>query len=124
MCIRDRIIISGFLSGSETALTATSKPRILLKIKKGNKRANFVLKMIDNLDNTYVHPTEISFLSVYDDLNSIYSSNFIYSTTIQYSSSVLLVCTHGHRIEVERLGHNFLIFDRKRTDSIAREQIL
>ena len=30
--------------------------------------------MIDKLDNTYVHPTEISFLSVYDDLNSIYSS--------------------------------------------------
>ena len=32
--------------------------------------------MIDKIDNTYVHPTEISFLSVYDDLNSIYPINF------------------------------------------------
>ena len=34
------IIISGFLSGSETALTASSKPRIVLKYKKGNKKEN------------------------------------------------------------------------------------
>ena len=33
--------MSGFLSGSETALTATSKPRIRLKHKKGDKRAKF-----------------------------------------------------------------------------------
>ena len=38
------ILLSGFFSGSETALTATSKPRILLKFKKGNnpKIVNFV----------------------------------------------------------------------------------
>ena len=51
-CLIVLIIISGFLSGSETALTATSKPRILLKFKKGNKKAGFVLKILDNLSNT------------------------------------------------------------------------
>ena len=45
------IVISGFLSGSETALTASSKPRILLKHKKGNKKAKYVLKILDNLEN-------------------------------------------------------------------------
>ena len=45
------IILSGFLSGSETALTATSKPRILFKYKKGDKKAKFVLKILDNLED-------------------------------------------------------------------------
>ncbi len=45
------ITLSGFLSGSETALTATSKPRIQLKFKKGDKRAKYVLKILNNLDN-------------------------------------------------------------------------
>ena len=51
ICLFILIILSGFLSGSETALTATSKPRILLKFKKGNKRAGYVLKILNNLDN-------------------------------------------------------------------------
>jgi len=42
----------------------------------GRTGSSIFSRMIDKLDNTYVHPTEISFLSVYDDLNSIYSSNF------------------------------------------------
>ena len=50
-CLFILIILSGFLSGSETALTATSKPRILFKHKKGDKKAKFVLKILDNLDN-------------------------------------------------------------------------
>ena len=33
-CLLILIVLSGFLSGSETALTATSKARILLKFKK------------------------------------------------------------------------------------------
>ena len=41
------ILISGFLSGSETAITAVSKPRIISKIKQGNKRAIYVKKIID-----------------------------------------------------------------------------
>ena len=51
ICLFILIVLSGFLSGSETALTATSKPRILLKFKKGDKRAKFVLKILNNLDN-------------------------------------------------------------------------
>ena len=51
VCLFILIVLSGFLSGSETALTATSKPRILLKLKKGNQRAEFVLKILNNLDN-------------------------------------------------------------------------
>ena len=45
------ILLSGFLSGSETAITATSKARIISKIKKGSKRANFVKKIIDEKDS-------------------------------------------------------------------------
>ena len=42
------IIVSGFLSGSETAITAISKARIISKLKKGNKAAKYVKKIIDN----------------------------------------------------------------------------
>ena len=45
------IILSGFLSGSETAITATSKARIIYKIKKGSKRAEYVLKILNEKDN-------------------------------------------------------------------------
>ena len=44
------IIISGFLSGSETAITAISKARIISKLKKGNKAAKYVKKIIDSKD--------------------------------------------------------------------------
>ncbi len=44
-------MLSGFLSGSETAITATSKPRIIWQTKKGNKRANYVLKILNQKDN-------------------------------------------------------------------------
>ena len=44
------VILSGFLSGSETAITATSKARILYK-KKGSKRAGYVLELLDKKDN-------------------------------------------------------------------------
>ena len=42
------ILVSGFLSGSETAITATSKARINSKIKKGSQKAKYVKKIIDN----------------------------------------------------------------------------
>ena len=45
------IILSGFLSGSETAITATSKARILYKKKKGSKRAGYVLELLNKKDN-------------------------------------------------------------------------
>ena len=45
------ILISGFLSGSETAITAASKARIVLKIKKGSAKAQYVKKIIDNKDS-------------------------------------------------------------------------
>ena len=44
------IIISGFLSGSETAITATSKARIVSKIKKGSQKAEYLKKIIDRKD--------------------------------------------------------------------------
>ena len=40
------VIISGFLSGSETAITAASKARIISKIKKGNKKSKYLKKII------------------------------------------------------------------------------
>ena len=90
MCIRDRstitiiliiclfilIVLSGFLSGSETALTATSKPRILLKLKKGEKKANFVLKILDNLDDV------ISALLVTSNMVNILASSL--ATAVLY----------------------------------------
>ena len=45
------VLISGFLSGSETAITATSKARIISKIKKGSKNADYVLKILNNKDS-------------------------------------------------------------------------
>ncbi len=45
------VVLSGFLSGSETAITATSKARILYKKKKGSKRAVYVLELLDKKDN-------------------------------------------------------------------------
>ncbi len=45
------VTLSGFLSGSETAITATSKARILYKKKKGSKRAGYVLELLDKKDN-------------------------------------------------------------------------
>ena len=40
------ILISGFLSGSETAITAASKARIVLKLKKGSLKAQYVKKLL------------------------------------------------------------------------------
>ncbi|MDC3131627.1 CNNM domain-containing protein [Pelagibacteraceae bacterium] len=45
------IFLSGFLSGSETAITAASKARIIYKIKKGDKKAKYVLKILNQKDN-------------------------------------------------------------------------
>ena len=41
------VLLSAFLSGSETAITAASKARIVSKIKKGSLRANYVLKILN-----------------------------------------------------------------------------
>ena len=70
------ILLSGFFSGSETALTATSKPRILLKFKKGNKKAKFVLKILDNIENV------ISALLISNNLVNILASSL--ATAILY----------------------------------------
>ena len=45
------VLLSAFLSGSETAITATSKARIVSKIKKGSQRANYVLKILNQKDS-------------------------------------------------------------------------
>ena len=45
------VLLSGFLSGSETAITATSKARIIYKIKKGSKSAEYVLRILNKKDN-------------------------------------------------------------------------
>ena len=41
------VLLSAFLSGSETAITATSEARIVSKIKKGSRRADYVLKILN-----------------------------------------------------------------------------
>ena len=76
ICLALLIVISGFLSGSETALTASSKPRILLKFKKGDKKAKFLLKILDNLENV------ISSLLLSNNLVNILASSL--STAILY----------------------------------------
>ena len=76
ICLFILIVLSGFLSGSETALTATSKPRILLKFKKGNKRAEYVLKILNNLDNV------ISSLLLSNNLVNILASSL--ATAVLY----------------------------------------
>ena len=76
ICLGLLIIISGFLSGSETALTATSKPRIFLKFKKGNKRAKYLLKILDNLENV------ISALLLSNNLVNILASSL--ATAVLY----------------------------------------
>ena len=76
ICLFILIVLSGFLSGSETALTATSKARILLKFKKGNKRAEYVLKILNNLDNV------ISSLLLSNNLVNILASSL--ATAVLY----------------------------------------
>ena len=76
ICLGVLIIISGFLSGSETALTATSKPRIFLKFKKGNKRAKYLLKILDSLENV------ISALLLSNNLVNILASSL--ATAVLY----------------------------------------
>ncbi len=70
------VVISGFLSGSETALTASSKPRILLKYKKGVKKAKYTLKILDNLENV------ISALLLSNNLVNILASSL--ATAVLY----------------------------------------
>ncbi|PPR50323.1 MAG: hypothetical protein CFH20_00942, partial [Alphaproteobacteria bacterium MarineAlpha5_Bin10] len=45
------VVISGFFSGSETAITAVSKARIYSKLKQGDNRASFVKKLIDKKED-------------------------------------------------------------------------
>ncbi|MBI04564.1 MAG: hypothetical protein CMI96_01965 [Pelagibacteraceae bacterium] len=70
------VVISGFLSGSETAITATSKARIISKIKKGSKRAEFVLKILNQKDNV------ISSLLLSNNLVNILASSL--ATAVLY----------------------------------------
>ena len=60
LCLFILIILSGFLSGSETALTATSKPRILFKYKKGHKKAKFVQITNAGMKESHVHDVSIT----------------------------------------------------------------
>ena len=76
ICLFLLIVLSAFLSGSETALTATTKARILLKLKKGEKKANFVLKILDNLDDV------ISALLVTSNMVNILASSL--ATAVLY----------------------------------------
>ncbi len=63
------IFLSGFLSGSETAITAVSKARITYQHKRGSKRASYVLKILDEKDNV------ISSLLLSNNLVNILSSS-------------------------------------------------
>ncbi len=44
------VLISGFLSGSETALTAASRPRILQRLQDGDTRAEATLSLMDRYE--------------------------------------------------------------------------
>ena len=63
------IILSGIMSGSETALTAVSKPRIISKATQGSKRAIYVKNLINNKENT------ISLLLLSNNLVNILASS-------------------------------------------------
>ena len=63
------ILLSGFLSGSETAITAASKAKIISKIKKGSKKANYVKKIIDKKE------TVISSLLLSNNLVNVLASS-------------------------------------------------
>ena len=62
------ILLSGFLSGSETAITAASKARVISKIKKGSKSAIYLKKIIDKKE------TVISSLLLSNNLVNILAS--------------------------------------------------
>ena len=64
------VLLSAFLSGSETAITATSKARIVSKIKKGSRRAHYVLKILNNKDSVISSLFKLSY-----SLNNFCSSN-------------------------------------------------
>ena len=63
------ILLSGLLSGSETAITAASKARVISKIKKGSKKANYLKKIIDKKE------TVISSLLLSNNLVNILASS-------------------------------------------------
>jgi len=63
------ILLSGFLSGSETAITAASKARVISKIKKGSKSAKYLKKIIDKKE------TVISSLLLSNNLVNILASS-------------------------------------------------
>ena len=63
------ILLSGFLSGSETAITAASKARVISKIKKGSKKANYLKIIIDKKE------TVISSLLLSNNLVNILASS-------------------------------------------------
>ena len=63
------ILLSGFLSGSETAITAASKARVISKIKKGSKGAKYLKKIIDKKE------TVISSLLLSNNLVNILASS-------------------------------------------------
>ena len=72
------VLVSGFFSGSETALTAVSKPRIYAKAKKGNKKANFVKKLIEKKEDL------ITTILLSNNLVNIFASAL--ATTYLYKS--------------------------------------
>ena len=63
------ILLSGLLSGSETAITAASKARVISKIKKGSKEANYLKTIIDKKE------TVISSLLLSNNLVNILASS-------------------------------------------------
>ncbi len=87
------VILSGLLSGSETAITAVSKPRINSKIKQGILRAIYVKKIIDQKENV------ISSLLLSNNLVNILASSLataflyeIFGVTGIFYATVLMTC--------------------------------
>ena len=87
------ILLSGFLSGSETAITAVSKPRIISKVNQGDKKAHFVKRLIDSKEHV------ISSLLLSNNLVNILASSlataFLYDlfgvTGILYATLLMTI---------------------------------
>jgi len=82
------ILLSAFFSGSETALTAVSKPRIHDLAKKGSRRAKLVKKLHEQKENL------ISAILLGNNLVNILASSLATSLLIRYLGDAgILVAT-------------------------------
>ena len=86
------VIISGFFSGSETAITAVSKARIVSKAKHGNKKASFVKKLLEKKEDLIT--TLLLSNNLVNVLSSALATAFLYKI-FGNSMNTLRKCVYG-----------------------------